>query len=141
MSATSEPCKSSPRVQRDRDIRRRFGARSRVRPGQPVEVAVDARSLHFFDPETGLESRRNSNERGCMTRTRIAVVLITARPQCSSQGWQAQDELRKQNRLWTAQNLAVKGSISFDGVWTAFVGPEAIRRRDQGVQQDVSNVR
>jgi multiple sugar transport system ATP-binding protein len=32
----------------------RFGARSRVRPGQPVEVAVDARSLHFFDPETGL---------------------------------------------------------------------------------------
>jgi multiple sugar transport system ATP-binding protein len=32
----------------------RFGARSRVRPGQPVEVAVDARSLHFFDPESGL---------------------------------------------------------------------------------------
>jgi multiple sugar transport system ATP-binding protein len=32
----------------------RFGARSRVRPGQPVEVAVDTRSLHFFDPETGL---------------------------------------------------------------------------------------
>jgi multiple sugar transport system ATP-binding protein len=32
----------------------RFGARSRVRPGQPVEVAVDTRSLHFFDPKTGL---------------------------------------------------------------------------------------
>jgi multiple sugar transport system ATP-binding protein len=32
----------------------RFGARSRVRPGQPLEVAVDTRSLHFFDPETGL---------------------------------------------------------------------------------------
>jgi multiple sugar transport system ATP-binding protein len=32
----------------------RFGARSRVRPGQDVEVAVDTRSLHFFDPETGL---------------------------------------------------------------------------------------
>ena len=32
----------------------RFGARSRVRPGQPVEVAVDTRSLHFFDPESGL---------------------------------------------------------------------------------------
>jgi multiple sugar transport system ATP-binding protein len=32
----------------------RFGARSRVRPGQPVEVAVDTRSLHFFDPRTGL---------------------------------------------------------------------------------------
>jgi multiple sugar transport system ATP-binding protein len=32
----------------------RFGARSRVRPGQDVEVAVDTRSLHFFDPESGL---------------------------------------------------------------------------------------
>ena len=32
----------------------RFGARSRVRPGQDVEVAVDTRSLHFFDPQTGL---------------------------------------------------------------------------------------
>jgi multiple sugar transport system ATP-binding protein len=32
----------------------RFGARSRVRPGQPAEVAVDSRALHFFDPETGM---------------------------------------------------------------------------------------
>ena len=32
----------------------RFGARSRVRAGEPLEVAVDTRSLHFFDPETGL---------------------------------------------------------------------------------------
>jgi multiple sugar transport system ATP-binding protein len=32
----------------------RFGARSRVRAGEAVEVAVDTRSLHFFDPETGL---------------------------------------------------------------------------------------
>jgi multiple sugar transport system ATP-binding protein len=32
----------------------RFGARSRVRPGQPIEAAVDTRSLHFFDPKTGL---------------------------------------------------------------------------------------
>jgi multiple sugar transport system ATP-binding protein len=32
----------------------RFGARSRVREGQPVEVAVDTRALHFFDPDTGL---------------------------------------------------------------------------------------
>jgi multiple sugar transport system ATP-binding protein len=32
----------------------RFGARSRVKQGEPAEVAVDTRSLHFFDPETGL---------------------------------------------------------------------------------------
>ena len=31
----------------------RFGARSRVRPGDEVEMAVDTRALHFFDPETG----------------------------------------------------------------------------------------
>jgi len=32
----------------------RFGSRSRVRHGDQIEVAVDSRSLHFFDPETGL---------------------------------------------------------------------------------------
>jgi multiple sugar transport system ATP-binding protein len=32
----------------------RFGARSRVRPGDDVEAAIDTRALHFFDPHTGL---------------------------------------------------------------------------------------
>jgi multiple sugar transport system ATP-binding protein len=32
----------------------RFGARSRVRQGDTIEVAVDTRALHFFDAETGL---------------------------------------------------------------------------------------
>jgi multiple sugar transport system ATP-binding protein len=31
----------------------RFGARSRVRPGDDVVAAVDTRALHFFDPRTG----------------------------------------------------------------------------------------
>ena len=31
----------------------RFGARSKVSEGQNAEVAVDTRSLHFFDPDTG----------------------------------------------------------------------------------------
>jgi hypothetical protein len=32
----------------------RFGARSRVRAGEPLDAVVDTRSLHFFDAETGL---------------------------------------------------------------------------------------
>jgi multiple sugar transport system ATP-binding protein len=32
----------------------RFGARSRVKPGEQVDVAVDTRQLHFFDVDTGL---------------------------------------------------------------------------------------
>jgi hypothetical protein len=32
----------------------RFGPRSRVRTGDVVDVAVDTRSLHFFDLESGL---------------------------------------------------------------------------------------
>jgi multiple sugar transport system ATP-binding protein len=32
----------------------RFGARSRVKIGDPLEIAIDSRALHFFDPETGL---------------------------------------------------------------------------------------
>jgi multiple sugar transport system ATP-binding protein len=32
----------------------RFGARSQVKAGEPVEIAVDTRALHFFEPESGL---------------------------------------------------------------------------------------
>jgi multiple sugar transport system ATP-binding protein len=32
----------------------RFGARTRLRKGDPAEVAVDTRNLHFFDPDSGL---------------------------------------------------------------------------------------
>ena len=32
----------------------RFGPRSKARAGQALEVAVDTRSLHFFDPDSGL---------------------------------------------------------------------------------------
>ncbi|RAY13999.1 ABC transporter ATP-binding protein [Actinomadura craniellae] len=32
----------------------RVNARSDVRPGQPIDLAVDAHALHFFDPTTGL---------------------------------------------------------------------------------------
>ena len=32
----------------------RFSPRSRVKPGDETQVAVDTQALHFFDPETGL---------------------------------------------------------------------------------------
>jgi multiple sugar transport system ATP-binding protein len=32
----------------------RVSSRSRVRPGQPIELAVDTNNLQFFDPESGL---------------------------------------------------------------------------------------
>ena len=32
----------------------RFNPRSRVRPGEVVEIAVTTENLHFFDPETRL---------------------------------------------------------------------------------------
>jgi multiple sugar transport system ATP-binding protein len=35
----------------------RFSPRTRVREGEAVEVVVDQRALHFFDPETGLAIR------------------------------------------------------------------------------------
>jgi multiple sugar transport system ATP-binding protein len=36
----------------------RFSPRTRVREGEAVEVVVDQRALHFFDPDTGLAIRR-----------------------------------------------------------------------------------
>ena len=32
----------------------RFGARSQIRTGEAVEIGVDTRALHFFEPESGL---------------------------------------------------------------------------------------
>ncbi len=45
---------SQPEGAQSSDLLARLSARSRVRAGQDVEVAVDVRSLHFFHPETGL---------------------------------------------------------------------------------------
>jgi multiple sugar transport system ATP-binding protein len=42
----------------------RFGARSRVREGDAIEVAVDERALHFFDPDTGAGIYSDSNGKG-----------------------------------------------------------------------------
>ena len=48
----------------------RFGARSRVQEGETVEVAVDTRALHFFDPDTGLGIYERI-ERSTMSRSTV----------------------------------------------------------------------
>jgi multiple sugar transport system ATP-binding protein len=45
----------------------RFGARAHVEEGANVEVAVDTRSLHFFDPNTGLGIYDRMDEKGATT--------------------------------------------------------------------------
>ena len=42
----------------------RFGARSRIVEGETIEVAVDTRALHFFDPDTGAGIYDELNEKG-----------------------------------------------------------------------------
>jgi multiple sugar transport system ATP-binding protein len=42
----------------------RFGARTRIKAGDTVEVAVDTRGLHFFDPQTGLGIYNGTTKQG-----------------------------------------------------------------------------
>jgi multiple sugar transport system ATP-binding protein len=42
----------------------RFGARTKARKGENIRVAVDTRSLHFFEPETGLGIYDGSEREG-----------------------------------------------------------------------------
>jgi multiple sugar transport system ATP-binding protein len=46
------------------DVIGRFNARSRAREGEQVEVAVDTRALHFFDPHTGLGIYDEATKKG-----------------------------------------------------------------------------
>jgi multiple sugar transport system ATP-binding protein len=45
----------------------RFGPHAKVEEGANVEVAVDTRSLHFFDPDTGLGIYEQGDEKGATT--------------------------------------------------------------------------
>ncbi len=42
----------------------RFNARTRIKPGDDIEVAVDTRGLHFFDPQTGLGIYNGTTNKG-----------------------------------------------------------------------------
>jgi multiple sugar transport system ATP-binding protein len=52
----------------------RFGPRSRVKTGDVVDVAVDTRSLHFFDLESGLGIYSQSTQGGTTTRASTQPV-------------------------------------------------------------------
>ena len=56
----------------------RFSPRSRVREDEAIDVAVDMRSLHFFDPETGtgIHDATNGREGSNMSRNRTAAVAM-----------------------------------------------------------------
>ena len=99
----------------------RFGARSRVREGDVAEVAVDTRTLHFFDPETGLGIYAASQtEGGCMTRFRLAIAaLCVTALAVTAVGTASQTKTTK-----TTKNEAVSGNLSIIGIWT---GPEQKR--------------
>ena len=55
----------------------RFGARSRVKEGQPVEIAVDTRALHFFEPDIRARDLRRKGKGGdrVMRKHRLLLVL------------------------------------------------------------------
>jgi multiple sugar transport system ATP-binding protein len=42
----------------------RFGPRTEIRPGDVTEVAIDTRSLHFFDPESGIGIYKDETTKG-----------------------------------------------------------------------------
>ena len=110
-----------------RHTRRSSGAsapRSRVKEGETAEVAVDTRSLHFFDPETGLgiyddDPRKELHEqvpgrhrRPPRPPARPARGGVRRRRRSSS------SRARRDGR-GTAGN--VSGKVTITGVWT---GPE-----------------
>ena len=53
----------------------RFGARSRLNEGENIEVAVDTRALHFFDPETGLGIYDDDVHGGRSMSRRLLLIL------------------------------------------------------------------
>ena len=94
----------------------RFGARSRVRVGEPLEVAVDTRALHFFDPETGLGIYDGTSTKGAfMSRTRIVVVGLAPMLALLAAGLAGAST---SSHAKASHVSAVSGSISFDGIWT-----------------------
>ena len=52
----------------------RFNARTQVREGQTIEIAVDTRALHFFDVDTGLGIYDDAGEMSSQQGEAVTVV-------------------------------------------------------------------
>ena len=145
------------RARRDgRDARARGGRRrgrraADRRPGErgdhrgPVRRALEGRGGrgdHRRRRHAGAALLRSGNrkwhlridERGPSVRqNRVAVVLVAVIA-IAAAAYGATSAASKPSKA--TGNAAVSGSISFDGIWTGVRG-EGVRRRDQGVQQDL----
>ena len=60
----SDAGSEAPKGEGEATLVGRFGARTTVHDGESVEVAVDTRALHFFEPETGLGIYEGDERKG-----------------------------------------------------------------------------
>ncbi len=123
----------------------RFGARASVEEGKPVEVAVDTRSLHFFDPETseGIYDEtkaRKEHQREGDAQSRHRAVQRSALAGRRARG--RRGRLRRRRRQARARlrrvNTSVSGTVTFWGIWAATEQkrvPEGDRRLPQAVPE------
>ena len=89
-------------------------------------MAVDTRALHFFDPDTGLGIYDGTiDERSRIVRNRwvhVAVMMALAPAVAVPLGWSGHQNGVAGTLRLRASNASIKGTITFDGIWTSSSG-------------------